>query len=98
MEEYSRPATLNDLKTLLRSLNQYHVDYFLIGRYALAVHGYQQATPDIDIVIPASAAAGQRVKDALLILLDQAAKEIELAWFAEGEIFGSPMRLSWMSC
>jgi hypothetical protein len=31
MEEYRRPATLDDLKTLLRSLNQYHGDYFLIG-------------------------------------------------------------------
>lgn len=32
MEEYSRPATLEDLKTLLRSLKQHHVDYFLIRR------------------------------------------------------------------
>lgn len=29
--------------------------------------------------------AGQRVKEALLILSDQAAKEIEPAWFEEGE-------------
>lgn len=85
MEEYSRPATLDDLKTLLRSLHQHHVDYFLIGGYALAAHGYQRATTDIDIVVPASAAAGQRVKDALLILPDHAAKEIEPAWFEEGE-------------
>lgn len=85
MEEYSRPATLNDLKTLLRSLNQHRVDYFLIGGYALAAHGYQRATTDIDIVVPASAVAGQRVNEALLILPDQAAKEIEPAWFEEGE-------------
>jgi hypothetical protein len=85
MEEYSRPATLDDLKTLLRSLHQHHVDYFLIGGYALAAHGYQRATTDIDIVVPASAAAGQRVKDALLILPDHAAREIEPAWFEEGE-------------
>jgi hypothetical protein len=85
MEEYSRPATLDDLKTLLRSLNQHRVDYFLIGGYALAAHGYQRATTDIDIVVPASAVAGQRVKEALLILPDQAAKEIEPAWFEEGE-------------
>ncbi|HBR48957.1 MAG TPA: hypothetical protein DEA71_02620 [Nitrospira sp.] len=85
MEEYSRPATLEDLKTLLRSLNHHHVDYFLIGGYALAAHGYQRATTDIDIVVPASAIAGQRVKEALLILPDQAAKEIEPAWFEEGE-------------
>ncbi len=83
MEEYSRPATLDDLKTLLRSLSQHHVDYFLIGGYALAAHGYQRATTDIDIVVPASAAAGQRIKDALLILPDQAAKEIEPTWFEE---------------
>jgi len=37
MEEYSRPATLEDLKALLRSLNQHHVDYFLIGGDAFAV-------------------------------------------------------------
>ena len=85
MEEYSRPATLDDLKTLLRSLHQHHVDYFLIGGYALAAHGYQRATTDIDIVVPASAAAGQRVKDALLILPDHAAREIEPAWFEEGK-------------
>ncbi len=85
MEEYSRPATLDDLKTLLRSLHQHHVDYFLIGGYALAAHGYQRATTDIDILVPASAAAGQRVKDALLILPDHAAREIEPAWFEEGE-------------
>lgn len=85
MEEYSRPVTLEDLKTLLRSLNQHHVDYFLIGGYALAAHGYQRATTDIDIVVPASATAGQRVKEALLSLPDQVAKEIEPAWFEEGE-------------
>ena len=85
MEQYSRPATLDDLKTLLRSLNQHHVDYFLIGGYALAAHGYQRATTDIDIVVPASITTGQRIKEALLILPDQAAKEIEPAWFEEGE-------------
>ncbi len=39
MEEYSRPATLEDLKTLLRFLNHHHVNYFLIGAYALVAHG-----------------------------------------------------------
>jgi predicted nucleotidyltransferase len=84
-EQITRPATLEDLKTLLRSLNANGVDYLLIGGYALAAHGYQRATTDIDIVFPATAAAGQRVKDALMILPDQAAKEIEPQWFEEGE-------------
>jgi predicted nucleotidyltransferase len=84
-EQTSRPATLEDLKTLLRSLNANGVDYLLIGGYALAAHGYQRATTDIDIVFPPTAAAGQRVKEALMILPDQAAKELEPQWFEEGE-------------
>ncbi len=84
-EQLSRPATLEDLKALLRSLNAHNVDYLLIGGYALAAHGYQRATTDIDIVFPATAATGQRVKEALMILPDQAAKDLEPRWFEEGE-------------
>ena len=50
-EQSSRPATLEDLKTLLRALNAHGVEYLLIGGYALAAHGYQRATTDIDIVL-----------------------------------------------
>ena len=84
-EQLSRPATLDDLKALLRSLNAHNVDYLLIGGYALAAHGYQRATTDIDIVFPGTAATGQRVKEALMILPDQAAKDLEPQWFEEGE-------------
>jgi hypothetical protein len=48
MDEFSRPATLEDLKLLLRSLHEHGADYLLIGGYALAAHGYQRATTDID--------------------------------------------------
>lgn len=85
MDEFSRPATLEDLKLLLRSLNQHGVDYLLIGGYALAAHGYQRATTDIDLLVPATAQAGQRIKDALMVLPDRAAVDIEPAWFEEGE-------------
>jgi predicted nucleotidyltransferase len=85
MQEFSRPATLDDLKLLLRSLNEHEVEYFLIGGYALAAHGYQRATIDIDVMVAANAQAGQRLKDALMVLPDQAAKDIEPAWFEEGE-------------
>ena len=34
-DEYCRPASLEDLKTLIESLNREHVDYLLIGGYAL---------------------------------------------------------------
>ena len=85
MDEFSRPATLDDLKLLLRSLNAHGAEYLLIGGYALAAHGYQRATTNIDVVFPATIAAGQRAKDALMVLPDQAAKDIEPSWFEEGE-------------
>lgn len=85
MDDFSRPATLDDLKLLLRSLNEHGVDYLLIGGYALAAHGYQRATTDIDVVVAATAESGQRVKDALMVLPDRAAKDIEPAWFEEGQ-------------
>ena len=85
MDEYSRPATLEDLKLLMRSLNEHAVEYLLIGGYALAAHGYQRATSDIDVLVRATAESGRRVKDALMILPDRAAKDIEPGWFEEGE-------------
>jgi hypothetical protein len=47
--EFSRPATLDDLKLLLRSLQNHGADYLSVGGYALAAHGYQRATTDIDL-------------------------------------------------
>lgn len=85
MEEYSQPATLDDLKMLLTSFNAHGVDYLLIGGYALAAHGYQRATTDIDVVVPATEEAGRRIKAALMVLPDQAAKDIEPEWFEEGD-------------
>ena len=85
MSHYSRPATVEDLKSLLVSLNSNGVEYLLIGGYALAAHGYQRATIDIDLLVPATIAAGEKLKAALMVLPDQAAKEIDPRWFDEGE-------------
>jgi predicted nucleotidyltransferase len=85
VDEFSRPATLDDLKLLLRSLNEHGADYLLIGGYALAAHGYQRATTDIDLVVPATLESGQRVKDALMVLPDCAAKDLQPEWFEEGQ-------------
>ena len=52
MEEYSRSATLEDLKTLIRSMSQNGVDYLLIGGYALFAHGYHRAITNIDLLCP----------------------------------------------
>jgi predicted nucleotidyltransferase len=85
MEQFSRPATLEDLKILMKSLNDHGVEYLLIGGYALAAHGYQRATTDIDVMVAATFEAGEKVKAALMVLPDQAAKDLEPEWFAEGE-------------
>jgi predicted nucleotidyltransferase len=82
---FSRPATVADLKGLVRSLNEQGAEYLLIGGYALFAHGYQRATTDIDVLVPRNREAGERVKSALLVLPDQAARDIDTAWFEEGE-------------
>jgi hypothetical protein len=43
----ARPAGVDDLKLLLRALDQHQVDYLLIGGYALYALGYQRGTVDI---------------------------------------------------
>ncbi|MCX7147071.1 MAG: hypothetical protein NT042_12930 [Sulfuritalea sp.] len=85
METHSRPATFNDLKALVAALNRNGAEYLLIGGYALFAHGYHRATTDIDLLVPANQAAGGKIRDALLLLPDQAAREIDPAWFDEGE-------------
>lgn len=83
--DYSRAATFEDLKALIRSLDAHNADYLLIGGYALLAHGYQRATTDIDLLVPKDIAAGQRLKQALLVLPDQAAKDIDPNWFEQGD-------------
>ena len=83
--EQSRPATIEDLKKIIRSLNEQKVDYILIGGYALFAHGYHRATTDIDILFPATIEAGMKAQAALMILPDQAVKDLDPAWFEEGD-------------
>ena len=69
----------------MRALNEQGARYLLIGAYALFAHGWQRATTDIDLVVEASVANGERVRQALLVLADRSASEIDPAWFTEGE-------------
>ncbi len=85
MQNYSRPATIEDLKKLIASLNEHHAEYLLIGGYALFAHGYHRATTDIDVLVPANRDAGKQVVAALMVLPDQVARDIDPAWFEEGE-------------
>jgi len=77
----SRPATIEDLKKIIKSLNDNGVDYLLIGGYSLHAHGYIRSTSDIDILVPADKKVGEKLKRALLVLPDKCAKDIDLKWF-----------------
>jgi len=84
--EYSRPATLEDVKKVMRSLNEKNAEYILIGGYALFSHGYHRATEeDIDLLVPDSAASSKAIIDSLLVLADKESANLEPAWFDEGE-------------
>lgn len=61
-------ATINvpqDFRKFLRLLNEHHVEYLLIGGYAVSYHGYPRATADMDIWILANRQNAERITAAL---------------------------------
>jgi hypothetical protein len=54
-----------DFKEFLRLLNAHHVEYLLIGGYAVAYHGYPRATADLDVWIAIHPHNADRVVAAL---------------------------------
>lgn len=84
-QKTTRPASVEDLKLLLRAFDSHGVDYLLIGGYALYALGYQRGTTDIDVVLRPTQEQGERVKQALLLLPDQVSAELMPEWFIEGE-------------
>jgi hypothetical protein len=54
-----------DFKELLVLLNSHHVEYLLVGAYALAFHGAPRFTGDLDIFVKPEAANSARVMTAL---------------------------------
>jgi hypothetical protein len=80
-----RPATIDDLLLMIKSLNDKKAEYILIGGYALYAHGIHRATSDIDILVPSRKESAKPIIEALMILPDQTAKELKPEWFAEGE-------------
>jgi len=46
MEQIEFPQ---DFSEFLKLLNAHHVEYLLIGGFAVAIHGYPRATADMDV-------------------------------------------------
>jgi hypothetical protein len=76
MTEYTRPATWDDVIALARALDAAGARYALIGGYAIAAHGYQRFTEDVDILVDPSPDNTPRWVEALSTLPDRAAEEL----------------------
>ena len=76
MPDTTRPATWDDLVLLAKQLNAQGARYALIGGYALAAHGYNRFSEDLDILVDPSADNTQRWVEALASLPDGAAAEL----------------------
>jgi Nucleotidyl transferase AbiEii toxin, Type IV TA system len=76
MTEFTRPATWEDLKRLAVYLNEAEAKYALIGGYAIAAHGYNRFSEDLDILVDPSPENTERWIEALAKLPDAAAAEL----------------------
>ncbi|MGH8148855.1 MAG: hypothetical protein ACRETB_02605 [Steroidobacteraceae bacterium] len=88
MPEFTRPATWDDLQDLARRLRDAQVDYALVGAYAVAAHGFNRFSEDIDILGDPSAENSTRWIVALNELPDHATR----ALLAEPNVFANDMR------
>ena len=77
----------NPLITLLARFHAEGVEYVLVGGQAVRLNGYVRATEDIDVLIKASRANGERIIRALSFL--ESSKELDAGWFvppADGNV------------
>lgn len=88
MTQYTRPATWSDVVRLAAYLHEAGVEYALIGGYALAAHGFNRQTEDVDILVSPSADNARRWVMALSRLPDGAAAALQ----AEGDVFAKDKR------
>ena len=71
-----RQPTLADLVKLCRALNEAGARYLVIGGFAIRAAGFIRNTMDVDLLIETGADNEQRVIQGMMILPDQAAREV----------------------
>jgi hypothetical protein len=76
MVERTRAATYEDVLRIVALLEAEHVEYALIGGYALALQGIVRLTEDVDILVAPTLENSRRWVRALSKLPDGAAKEL----------------------
>ncbi len=55
-----------DLREFIESLNSQHVEYLIVGAFALAFHGVPRSTGDIDILLRRSPENAARIVEVLV--------------------------------
>ena len=77
MDDRTRAATYQDVLRVAGLLESEHVEYALIGGYALALQGIVRLTEDVDILVEPSVDNARWWVRALSQLPDAAARELE---------------------
>ena len=72
-----RPPTIDDIRRICRALDEAGARYVLIGGFAVILHGGLRTTKDIDLLVDPEPANVERLKRALSVLEDDAAREID---------------------
>jgi hypothetical protein len=73
---YARAPEPADVVRICRALNEAAARYLLIGGFAVIAHGAGRFTKDIDLLVDDAPENIARVKKALSVLVDNAAKEV----------------------
>jgi Nucleotidyl transferase AbiEii toxin, Type IV TA system len=73
-----RPPTIDDVRRICHALDKAGARYVLIGGFAVILHGGHRTTKDIDLLVDPAPENVARLKEALSVLEDDAAREIGL--------------------
>jgi hypothetical protein len=76
-DRFARAPEPGDVVRICRALNQSSARYLLIGGFAVIAHGAGRFTKDIDLLVDDAPENVARVKQALAVLADNAAAEID---------------------
>src|SRR5436190_16624158 len=79
----SREPKLEDLAKICRALNNVGARYLVIGGFAIRAAGFARNTQDIDFLVETGPANEALVIQALMLLPDQAVREIKPGDVAE---------------
>jgi len=74
---------IDDVRTILRALNDANVRYLIVGGLAVVAHGYVRFTQDIDLVVELERENVLRAMDALTAIGYRPLIPVEAAQFAD---------------